>query len=164
MKKNGEKSVKVIKQFPLTSEEISLLAELGFMAATAGFVVPAIRIFQGLLVLRADHSFPYIGLAVARLYVGAFNDAVRVLREDANAVQHGRDEIELYLGLALQLAGQPKESASLLYALLERGGLDADQQPLAESVLLQIHGGTQRAAWPSPARVIESHVATSING
>lgn len=162
MKKSAAKSGKENKQFPLTSEEISLIAELGFMAATAGYVVPAIRIFQGLLVLRADHAFPYIGLAVARLYIGAFNDAVRVLREDANDVQHGRDEIELYLGLALHLAGQPNEAENLLYALLERGVLDADQQPLARSVLSQIHGSVQRAEWPSPARVIDSHVLPAV--
>lgn len=163
MKKNVAKSVKENKQFPLTSDEISLIAELGFMAATAGFVVPAIRIFQGLLVLRAEHAFPYVGLAVARLYVGAFNDAVRILREDANAAQHGRDEIELYLALALYLAGQPKEAARVLYALFERGGLDVDQQPLAESVLFQINGGSQRAAWPSPARIVDSQDFASIS-
>lgn len=162
MKKSAAKSGKENKQFPLTNEEISLLAELGFMAATAGYVVPAIRIFQGLLVLRADQAFPYIGLAVARLYVGAFNDAVRVLREDANSVQHGRDELELYLGFALYLAGQRSEAASLLYALLERGGLDAEQQPLAKSVLSQIHGSVQRAEWPSPARVIDSHITPAV--
>ncbi len=163
MKKSAAKSVKENKQFPLTSDEISLIAELGFMAATAGFVVPAIRIFQGLLVLRADHAFPYIGFAVARLYVGAFDEAVRVLRDDANAALHGRDEIELYLGLALHLAGQPAEAARVLYALLERGGLDADQRPLAESVLLQISSGSQRTAWPSPARVKDSQDFASIS-
>lgn len=155
MKKNAVADVNKRNQFPLTSEEISLIAELGFMAATAGFVVPAIRIFQGLLVLRAEHAFPYIGLAVARLYVGAFNDAVRVLREDADAVRHGREEIQLYLGLALHLADQPTEAARVLSALLERGSLDADQQPLAESVLAQIEGSTTRTKWPSPARVID---------
>ena len=155
MRKNTEKNVKGKDQFPLTSEEISLIAELGFMAATAGFVVPAIRIFQGLLVLRADHSFAFIGLAVARLYIGAFSDAIQVLREDAAAVQYGRDEIELYLGLSLHLAGQPAEASRILSTLIEREELDADQQPLAESVLAQIEGSTKAVAWPSPARVID---------
>lgn len=155
MTKSAAKTVKENDQFPLTSEEIRLIAELGFMAATAGFVVPAIRIFQGLLVLRAEHAFPYIGLAVARLYVGAFKDAVRVLREDADVVLHGREEIQLYLGLALHLADQPTEAVRVLSALLERESLDADQQPLAESVLAQIEGSTTRMTWPSPARVID---------
>jgi len=149
--------IKENDQFPLTSDEVRLIAELGFMAATAGFVVPAIRIFQGLLVLRADHSFPYIGLAVARLYVGVFNDAVRVLREDADAVRQGREEIQLYLGLALYLADQPTEAVRVLSALLEFGSLDADQKPLAESVLAQIEGSTKSITWPSPARVIDIH-------
>jgi hypothetical protein len=157
MKKSAVKSVKENDQFPLASEEISLIAELGFMAATAGFVVPAIRIFQGLLVLRVEHSFPFIGLAVARLYVGAFNDAVRVLREATDVVLHGREEIQLYLGLALHLANQPTEAVRVLSALLECGSLDADQQPLAESVLAQIEGSTKRLTWPSPARVIDIH-------
>lgn len=142
-------------QFPLSSEEINLVAELGFMAATAGYVVPAIRIFQGLQVLRPVHAFPFVGLAVSRLYVGAFIDAVRVLRENAAGVLHGMDEIELYLGLALYLADQPAESTRVLISLLQRGELDVDQQSLAEAVLAQIEGKGQGFDWPSPARVIE---------
>lgn len=157
MKKHAGTIIKENDQFPLTSEEISLIAELGFMAATAGFVVPAIRLFQGLLTLRSEHSFPYIGLALARLYVGAFNDAIRVLREDANVVRHGRDEIQLYLGLALYLAEHRTDAVRVLSALLECGSLDADQQPLAESVLALIEGSTKSIAWPSPARVIDIH-------
>jgi len=161
MKKNAVADINKLNQFPLNSKEISLIAELGFMAATAGFVVPAIRIFQGLLVLRAEHAFPYIGLAVARLYVGAFNDAVRVLREAADVVLHGREEIQLYLGLALHLADQPTEAVRVLSALLECRSLDADQQPLAESVLAQIEGSTKSISWPSPARVIDTHETVS---
>ena len=157
MTNNTDTVIQENDQFPLTSEEIRLMAELGFMAATAGFVVPAIRIFQGLLVLRAEHSFPYIGLAVARLYVGAFNDAVQVLRESADVVLYGREEIQLYLGLALHLADQPTEAVRVLSALLECGNLDANQQALAESVLAQIEGSTKRLTWPSPARVINIH-------
>lgn len=163
MKKSASKFVGENKQFPLTSEEINLIAELGFMAATNGFVVPAIRIFQGLLVLRSDHSFPYIGLAVARLYAGAFNDAVRVLREDAAPVRRDREEIELYLGLALHLAGQPIEAARVLYALFDHGELDTNQRLLAESVLLQIKGGIPQSAWPSPARVVDLQALAGIN-
>jgi hypothetical protein len=156
MKKNNAiKAVEANEQFPLSSEEISLLAELGFMAATAGYVVPAIRIFQGLLVLRAEHSFPYVGLAVARLYVGAFADAVRILRDNASAAIYGRKEIELYLGLAHYLADQPAEASRVLIPLLERGELDTDQQPLAEAVLAQIEGRGQACDWPSPARVVD---------
>lgn len=155
MKKIVGEVVKEIDQFPLISEEISLIAELGFMAATAGFVVPAIRIFQGLLVLRPNHAFSFVGLAVARLYVGAFADAIRVLREAIGIACYNRDEIELYLGFALHLADQSAEGARVLSALLERGGLDADQRPFAESVLGQIQGSKQNFAWPSPARVID---------
>lgn len=157
MNSNSLKDAESLSQFPLDSDEISLIAELGFMAATAGFVVPAIRIFQGLLVLRADHAFPYVGLAVARLYVGAFNDAVSVLLKNADAVRFGRDELELYLGLALYLADNPAEASRVLLALLERGGLDASQQPLAQSVLDQLEGRAQGIDWPSPARVIDIH-------
>jgi tetratricopeptide (TPR) repeat protein len=140
---------------PVTSEEVKLLAQIGFLAATSGYVVPAIRLFEGLRVLRPGQAFPFIGLALARMTVGAFQDAVRVLREEGLRAVPESEEIQVYLGLALALAKQPQDAQRLLNTLLAKNHLDTPQIELAQGIQAQIEGYAAQKMHPKPAKVIE---------
>ncbi len=118
----------------LSADEIRLLSALGFMAARSGHVVPAIRIFEGLAVLRKDKAFPYVGLALAMICVGAYGDAVNVLRERGMVACPGDPEILACLGLALQLAGRTSEAALLTRDLQTLAELPAALQCLVKKV------------------------------
>ncbi len=118
----------------LSVDEIRLLSALGFMAARSGHVVPAIRIFEGLAVLRKDKAFPYVGLALAMICIGAYGDAANVLRERGMEACPDDPEILAYLGLALQLAGRTSEAALMTRDLETRAELPAALQELVNKV------------------------------
>lgn len=135
----------------LSVDEIRLLSALGFMAARSGHVVPAIRIFEGLAVLRKDKAFPYVGLALAMICVGAYGDAANVLRERGMVACPDDPEILAYLGLALQLAGRTSEAALLTRDLQKRAELSKALQDLVRKVSGLADGtGVDR---PRPASV-----------
>ncbi len=142
----------------LSVDEIRLLSALGFMAARSGHVVPAIRIFEGLALLRKDKTFPYVGLALAMICVGAYGDAVNVLSERGRAACPGDPEIEAYLGLALQLAGRGSEAALLIRDMQTRAGLPSALQLLVKKVSA-LADGTDFDR-PVPASVSASAVKT----
>ncbi len=118
----------------MSAAEIRLLSALGFMAARSGHVVPAIRIFEGLAILRKDKAFPYIGLALAMICVGAYGDAASVLRERGLIACPEDPEILAYLGLALQLSGRASEATAIKHSLEMRTDLSSGLQNLVESV------------------------------
>ena len=143
----------------MSTEEIRLLSSLGFMAARSGHVVPAIRIFEGLAVLRRDKAFPYVGLALAMICVGAYGDAANVLRERGLVACPNDPEIEAYLGLALQLAGRLSEATVVTRARQARKVLSAGLHSLVKTVSA-IAVGQPAADRPRPASVAAGEVST----
>ncbi len=144
----------------MTPAEIRLLSALGFMAARSGLVVPAIRIFEGLAVLRKDKAFPYVGLALAMICVGAYGDAANVLRERGLAACPGDAEIAVYLVLALQLAGRTSEAEAMARELPSGTALASGLQALVKSVS-GLADGQRAGELPRPASVTAS---VGING
>lgn len=143
----------------LSPEEIRLLSALGFMAARAGHVVPAIRIFEGLATLRKDKAFPYVGLALAMICVGAYGDAARVLGGRGMAACPGDPEIEAYLGLALQLSGHASEAEALSRRLRTRPDVSESLRALSQAVAGLADGRTDAQAWPMPASLPAERLA-----
>ncbi|MDB5839907.1 MAG: hypothetical protein JWQ23_1859 [Herminiimonas sp.] len=119
----------------LAADDIRLLAEIGFMACGAGHAKAAKSLFEGLRVLRPDHAFPYIGLALARLGAGANDEAVRILRDEGLAANPENNEIKVFLGLALNMARRPSESARVLQEVLVHTGDDSPELNLARRLL-----------------------------
>jgi hypothetical protein len=145
--------VSVHAQFPLTSDEIRLLSDLGFMAIQTGHVVPALGIFHALRVLRPQHALPFIGIALSHVARGAVRDAVAVLSEGDAAVTVERDDLRLYQGLVLSLAGDSKASEGILASLAARNSLGEVQRFFLEKMLQKKHLKGLNMARPSPAKV-----------
>ncbi len=102
---------------PLSSEEIKLLTEVGFLAASRGDTKRAKGIFSGLQQLRPQRAFAYIGLAVALMNTGRHDEAATLLTNAVERVDSDeRDEVNAFLGFALQLAGRTSESLRALHA------------------------------------------------
>lgn len=142
-------------QFPLTSEELRLLTQIGLLAATSAYAVPAIRLFEGLRKVRPEQDFFLIGLAVARLAIGAFQDAVRILRDEGLRIFPESKTIRVYLSLALFLSKQPNEAQRLLSAIFKEHDLEHDELQLAKSVLLQVECRGKKEIDLKPAKIIE---------
>lgn len=115
-------------QFPLASEEIRLLAELGFAAINAGYVVPALGIFHNLRVLRPEHAFSYIGIALSHMAIGSFDKALTCLSDADLVVTVERDDLQLYRGLASSLSGNVAAADRILLELSKENELDDKQR------------------------------------
>lgn len=134
------------------ADEMRLMASIGFMAAKSGCLVPAIRIFEALSLLRPRAAFPFIGMAIAYISVGMGGEAVYVLRDRAMAACEDRAELELWLCLALQQAGNHAA------ALAEFGHLMSHQpqeelSPLARRLAGLLGVRSAEPEWPTPAPV-----------
>ncbi len=140
-------------QFPLASEEIRLLAELGFAAVNAGYVVPAMGIFHNLRVLRPEHAFSYIGIALSHMAIGSFDEALTCLSDAALVVTVERDDLQLYRGLASILSGNLVTGDRILLELSKGNGLDDRQRFFLTTLLQKKHLLTGATRWPTPAKI-----------
>lgn len=141
----------------VSTEEIRLLSSIGFMAAKSGCLVPAVRIFEALAVLRPVAAFPFIGLAVAYLAVGMAGEAVHVLRDRALKACADTTELKMWLSLALLQAGN--QSAALKeYESSMRGMDSVDLPPIARMLTVMLGGRPDVPTWPVPAQVADADV------
>lgn len=122
-------------QFPLASNEIRLLAELGFMAAASGQVAAATEIFEALIRLRSTKAFPYVGKAVALLYVGLFPAAIELLTAATQVVETHQEQIWIYLALAFQRNGFEDKARKILNHLLDSGELNDVDTTFVKAIL-----------------------------
>jgi tetratricopeptide (TPR) repeat protein len=122
-------------QFPLASNEIRLLAELGFMAAASGQVATATEIFESLIRLRPTKAFPYVGKAVALLYVGSFPVAIELLAAATQVVETDQEQIWIYLALAFQRSGLVGKARIILNHLLDSGELSDIDATFVKAIL-----------------------------
>lgn len=140
-------------QFPLFSREIRLLAELGFAAINAGHIVPALGIFHHLRVLRPEHAFSYIGIALSHMAIGSFDEAVTCLSEADLIVTVERDDLQLYRGLASTLSGNVLAADQILSVLSKENALDDKQRFFLNTLLQKKHLLAGATRWPTPARI-----------
>ena len=141
----------------VSAEEIRLLSSLGFMAARSGCLVPAVRIFEALAVLRPGAAFPFIGLAIAYLAVGMAGEAVHVLRDRALKTCSDRAELKMWLSLAFLQAGN--QSAALREYESSLRSMDSVELPAIARTLTKMLGGRpDMPTWPVPAPVADADV------
>ena len=101
----------------LQTEEIKLLTEIGFVAAGRGDVKHATIIFAALQRLRPQRAFAYVGQALALMNALRHDEAAVLLDRAAEHVLASEQaELNVFRGLALQLAGRSSESVRALQA------------------------------------------------
>ena len=144
-------------QFPLSSEEIRLLAELGFAAINAGYIAPALGIFYNLRVLRPEHAIPFIGIAISHMALGAFDEAIACLSDAERVVTVERDDLRLYLGLAYALSGNLAAADQIFLGLSEGSDLQDEQRFFLSTMLQKKHLLAKASTWPIPAKVSLKH-------
>ena len=99
----------------LAVDAAHLLTEVGFLAAATGDMANAEPIFKALRLFRPDRAYPRIGLAVALMNAGKAEAAVRALEREAEAMdEEEAGLLDVWRGVALQVAGRRAESVKLL--------------------------------------------------
>lgn len=101
-------------EFP--PELVQMLVEVGYLAAGSGRAAQALAIMDGVKAMRPDRAAPYVGTALAHLNAGRPAEAVRVLREEglAAVAANEADSVRVFLALALQIDGRPRECLEML--------------------------------------------------
>lgn len=103
------------------------------MAACHGRRQEAHAIFEGLGEVRPESVYPAIGMAVAEMGAGHYEEAVGILRSKALRQNPGSAEVLCFLGLALKLAGRGSESEATLRQATSTG--DEQTRSLAQVLL-----------------------------
>ena len=106
----------------VTSEDVQLLTQVGFIAAGRADVERAEAIFGALLAVRPRRAFAHVGLACARMNAGDAGAAARALERALPGVAEGEDAdtVQAFLGLALQLDGRLGESRRVLQEVVRK--------------------------------------------
>ena len=106
--------------FPLSREDLQLIAQIGFYAAQSNQQGAATALFRALRVVRPDAVLPFVGLALADMGAGRHAEAARFLRDEALREHPGDPELCAFLGLALTEAGRGAEARRVLEPMVDR--------------------------------------------
>ncbi len=160
----------------LDADEVRMLSEIGFVAASTGMRRQAAGVFEALIVLRPQRAFAYIGMATLHLDGGRADDAVRTLEVgrrmvDARTVAASTDaatqweddrlSIYVFLGLALDAARRHGQALRTLRTALELAPA-GDARPttiLARGLLGLVEGSSRQfgPAWVNQTDVKGKH-------
>lgn len=107
----------------LAAADVRLLTQVGMVGAGAGMASATETLFRGLMALRPQRDFAYIGLASLHLNQRRPDEAARVLEQGlrvmgSKAADSDRAMVQAFLGLALIMGKRTAEAMSLLKALL----------------------------------------------
>ena len=98
----------------LEAADVRLLADIGFIALSAGLNGEAETIFAGVEAARPGQEAGPLGIAMVKMARGDLDGAVSVLRSLAPS-----DAALTYLGLALARRGDEAEARQLLRGIVE---------------------------------------------
>lgn len=98
----------------LPANLLKTLTEIGLAAGGYGLKAEAERIFTAVQLLRPESDTAYIGLAVAQLGAGQYDQAATILRDQALKTQPDSSLAKSFLGLALKQAGRNAEADKVL--------------------------------------------------
>jgi hypothetical protein len=142
----------------VTSDDVRLLAAIGFLAAKSGCVAPAIRIFEALIKLRPGVVFPFIGLSIAYMAVGMSPESLYVLTERSTTTRTEDDTLYLWRSLAFHQSGNRTQAATALQKYLS-GPLVDDHHALVDKLTKELGLRAVAPDWPLPAVVSDQETA-----
>ena len=115
-------------------EALRLLSEIGYAAVHHGLGPRAAPIFTALAVLRPKNAAAGIGRGLAAMAAGQPEEAVRVLQQEALAVEPENRNARAMLGLALRFAGRNHDSRRVFEQLIAENDDDSSAR-LARELL-----------------------------
>lgn len=129
----------------LTSADIRLLSDIGFVAACSSQRGHALQIFHALTLFRPLKAFPYLGLAVANLNAKRPTDAVQALTLGRRVLSSGVDSspeiredyamLGMFEGVAAQADERRTEGLRIIAGALEQAPPDGAAARLGQRLL-----------------------------
>lgn len=140
----------------LLQADVRILSAIGFMAAKAGFLIPALRIFDSLRLLRPQAAFPWIGMAIAYMAVGMAAEAVHVIRDRERETCVENEDIRPWLCLALLQSGNHHAAVKEFDLLVATSPVEL-WSPMIRSLAHMLGARKDTPGWPMPAPVSDNH-------
>ena len=97
---------------------IRTLADIGFMASSAGLPKHVFAIFNAIEKARPDSVLPYIGFALEFMNKKMNQEALEILEKQALPKDPENTSVKAFIGMALMLEDRNKESEDALSALV----------------------------------------------
>lgn len=120
----------------LTSEDIQLLTQIGYLAAGCGDVARTERIFNTLVRERNQSAFALLGVPIALLNAGNTPAAVQRLQSIVLPPSSDADLVQAFFGMALQMDARPAQAQKVLWPLAKNSS-QAHAKRLATLLLQQ---------------------------
>ncbi|MBG0775379.1 MAG: hypothetical protein H0S85_02980 [Desulfovibrionaceae bacterium] len=109
----------------IRKELLQKVTEIGLLASNYGQVKEAEAIFEGLVAVRPDQETPYIGMAMAKMNSGSYDEALELLLEKALTINPESDLAKSFAALCYKLAGKPVEAKAAADFVVENGSDEA---------------------------------------
>ena len=93
---------------------IKQLADIGFMATSAGMSKHAFGIFSAIELARPDSVLPSLGFAMNFINKKMYQEAIEILHKEAIPKDPDHPAVKAFMGMALMLEGRNKESENCL--------------------------------------------------
>ncbi|PJE80416.1 hypothetical protein CI610_00599 [invertebrate metagenome] len=122
----------------LKEDTVKLLADIGFMASSAGLSKHAFAIYSGIETARPDSILPDIGFALEFMNRKKFQEAISILEKQALKKSPDDPIATAFIGLALMMDGRNKESEDCLTKVEKSTGKEA--VTMAKALLEKIRG------------------------
>ena len=115
-------AMKTERSLPSPSMSLArLLSETGMLAAGMGDQKSTETIFDGLRVLKPKSDLPIVGMALARMNGGDWDQAIALLSK-AHLHEHRESEaVNCFLALALHCGGRRQESMRMIEMVRKEG-------------------------------------------
>lgn len=118
----------------IRAELLRTLSQVGYMACFKGLIQEGQVIMDGIRAVRAQQVPVLVGVAIARISAGRYDEAIALLRDHVLTVEPEHMTAKCFLGLALKQVGRTSEGNRLLEEVGSQG--NPDEQIIAKAYLL----------------------------
>lgn len=117
----------------VSTELLQILSEVGYMACFKGDIERSERIMDGVNAIGIAQIPIKMGVAIARVYAGKYEQAISILRDDILVEDPNHMSAKCFLGIALTQAGDKTEAGSLFEEVVKYG--NQDERSIASAYL-----------------------------
>lgn len=107
-----------------STELLQTLSEVGYLACFRGDGERSERIMDGVSAIGREQIPIKMGVAISRLYVGKYDEAINILQNDILQEDPNHMSAKCFLGIALMQTGQESEARVYLEEVARLGNPD----------------------------------------
>lgn len=117
----------------INSELLKKLSQVGYMACLKGYRKEGQVIMDGVRAVRPDQVPVLMGVAIARVTAGRYEEAIKIIQSDILTQEPDHLTAKCFLGVALFESGEEEQSRSFFTEIMEKG--DENHKEIATAYL-----------------------------